>query len=478
MAEAVRSPDTWREGLGHTPAAAWPNAFSSVLAFRRHVRGTRAEMIAFQNRRVRKIVAHAYARVPYYRKLFDQAGVKPRHIRTVSDLDRIPTTSKSDLRGVPLDHLLAEGVDPTSLIEHTTGGSTGEPFTVRRSWIEERILGELRRRTLRLYGATSGSLVVVATFHHRPHHNENRFAELVFNAFGRYRARSLFCLEPPESLLRQFDDLAPDVIGGYAGVLLRLADVITRSGRAVHAPQFVLSGGEVLTKSAARRISVAFRAPVYDTYGSHEFSRIAWECAETGEYHRCDDGVVTEILKGDEPVQPGDTGELVGTALHSYAMPFIRFRLADVVTRGSEVCKCGQPFSTLRGVQGRVVDYFTMPDGSLLHPYVLAHALRDHGLAWVGQYQLIQENVNRIVMRAVPARPPSEDEIASVKRNVAAVVGESVRVELEIVSDLALGERGKFRVYRSLVPGIHADEQGTLQPVAESNDFSLGSAGV
>ncbi|HYN83530.1 MAG TPA: hypothetical protein VES88_18785 [Gemmatimonadaceae bacterium] len=478
MTDGLRSPDTWREGLGHTPAAAWPSAFSSMLAFRRHLRGSRAEIIAFQNRRLRRIVAHAYTNVPYYRRLFDQTGVMPRHIRTVSDLERIPITSKSDLRGVPLDQLLAKGVNPTTLIEHTTGGSTGEPFTVRRAWIEERVLGELRRRTLRLYGATSRSLVVVATFHHRPHRNENRLAEVVLNAFGRYRARSLFCLEPPESLLQQFDDLAPDVIGGYAGVLLRLAHVITKSGRAVHAPQFVLSGGEVLTTNAARRISMAFRAPVYDTYGSHEFSRIAWECADTGEYHRCDDGVITEVLSGDEPVQPGETGELVGTALHSYAMPFIRFRLADVVTRGSDVCDCGQPFSTLRGIQGRVVDYFTMPDGSLLHPYVLAHALRDHGVAWVAQYQLIQEDVRRIVMRAVPARSPSEDEIASVKRNVAAVVGDSVTVELEIVPDLALGERGKFRVYRSFVPGIHADDQETLQSIAENRAFSSGSADV
>lgn len=478
MPERSRSPDTWRTGLGHTPAAAWPSALSSIIAFRRHVRGNRADIVAFQNRRLRSVVAHAYARVPYYRRLFDQAGVRPAHIRTVSDLEKIPVTSKSDLRGLPLDQLLAKGVNPATLIEHTTGGSTGEPFTVRRAWIEERILGELRRRTLRLYGATSGSLIVVATFHHRPHRNENRLVEVVLNAFGRYRARSLFCLEPPESLLQQFDDLAPDVIGGYAGVLLRLAHVITESGRRVHAPEFVLSGGEVLSKSAARRISVAFRAPVYDTYGSHEFSRIAWECAETGEYHRCDDGVITEALNGDQTVQPGETGELVGTALHSYAMPFIRFRLGDVVTRGSDVCDCGLPFSTLRGIQGRVVDYFTMPDGSLLHPYVLAHALRDQGLAWVAQYQLVQENVNRIVMRAVPARQPSEEEITSVKKIVAVVVGDSVSVELEIVPELQLGERGKFRVYRSFVPGIHAEDQATSEPTVENRALSSVSADV
>jgi phenylacetate-CoA ligase len=452
MTDQARPAETLRQGIRQTRATAWPGALASVLAFRKHPRSTRGEIVEFQNRRLRSIVEHAYHRVPYYRRLFDSAGVLPRHIRTVADLSRIPVTSKSDLRALPLSDLVARGVDASTLIEHTTGGSTGEPFTIRRSWIEERILGELRRRTLRLYGATSGSLVVVATFHHRPHRNDKQFAELVLNAFGRYRVRSLFCLEPPETLLRQFSELKPDVIGGYAGILSRLAGVIKESGQTIRPPQFVLSGGEVLTKNAARRISEAFGAPLYDTYGSHEFSRIAWECPVTREYHRCDDGVITEVLRGDEPVESGDAGELVGTALHSYAMPFIRFRLADVVTRGSDVCGCGQPFSTLKGIQGRVVDYFTMPDGSLLHPYVLAHALRDQALAWVAQYQLIQESARRIVVRAVPLKAPSEEDIILMKNTAESVIGKEVAFEIELVNDIPLEDRGKFRVYRSLVP--------------------------
>jgi phenylacetate-CoA ligase len=453
MTDHARSPDSWREGLGHTPATAWPGSFSSILAFRRHVRASRAELVAFQNRRLRRIVAHAYDRVPYYRRLFKDAGLAPRHIRTVSDLERIPVTSKADLREVSLDQLIAKGVNPSTLIEHSTGGSTGEPFTVRRSWMEERILGELRRRTLRLYGATSGSLVVVATFHHRAHRNDNRFLELVLNVFGRYRVRSIFCLESPESILRQFEELRPDVIGGYAGVLSRLARVIADSGRSFRAPQFVLSGGEVLTPSAARRISESFGAPVYDTYGSHEFSRIAWQCPLTADYHCCDDGLIAEVLNDGRPVQENEQGEMVGTALHSYAMPFIRYRLSDVVTQGRPGCACGQPFSTLRRIQGRIVDYFTLPTGALLHPYEIAAALKDRGMSWVGQYQLVQETVDRVVLRAVPLRLPSEDDLTAMKASVQPVVGSGVSFDIDVVDELRLEDQGKFRVYRSLVAG-------------------------
>jgi phenylacetate-CoA ligase len=434
-----------------------PHEASSVIAFRWHTRSNRARLVEFQNRRLRRIVEHAYNRVPYYRRLFDSVGLHPRHIGSVADLQQIPITTKSDIKHLPLSDLLAKGTDPAKLIEHNTGGSTGEPFTVRRSWIEERVLGELRRRTLRLYGASSGALVVVATFHHRPHRNDNRFVELVLNAFGRYRVRSIFCLESPESLLRQFREMAPDVIGGYAGVLSRLAHVIAESGVKTHRPQFLLSGGEVLSNSAAKRISAAFRAPIYDTYGSHEFSRIAWECPATGDYHRCDDGVITEVLRNDQPVDAGEEGEIVGTALHSYAMPFIRYRLGDVATQGRDSCLCGQPFSTLGKIQGRVVDYFTMPNGALLHPYQLAAALKDKGLRWVAQYQLIQQNERNIVLKAVPLIPPAEDDIAEMKRSAESVLGNSVAFDIEIVDRLDLEDRGKFRVYRSLVPNVTAN---------------------
>src|SRR6266496_4642833 len=55
---------------------AWPNAASSVIAFRRHPAAARSVLTEFQNRRLRKIVEHAYNRVSYYRRLFDSVGLR------------------------------------------------------------------------------------------------------------------------------------------------------------------------------------------------------------------------------------------------------------------------------------------------------------------------------------------------------------------------------------------------------------------
>lgn len=430
-----------------------PYTLSSAVAFLSHSRASRATVRAFQDRALGRLVDHAYHRVPYYRELFDRAGIRPRHIRGVGDLHRIPISSKSDLRAVAASDLIARGVDPDTLISHVTGGSTGEPFVIRRSWLEERTLGIVRRRALHYYGAGTRALVAVATFHHRPGRNENRAIERLLNTLGVFRVRPLYCLDPPEVLIRQLADIRPDVIGGYAGVLDRLAAVIAESGAMLKPPACVLSGAEVLDPAAARRISGAFRAPVYDTYGSHEFSRIAWQCRENGEYHRADDSVVTEILAHGEPVSEGEDGELVGTALHSYAMPFIRFSLGDIVSEGKESCACGQPYSTLRDIRGRIVDYFLMPDGHLMHPYEIAAALKNDGMRWVGRYQIVQETRNRIVFTAVPRFNPTPEELDRMRASVRAVLGPAVTFDVRLVSAIEHGPAGKFRVYQSMVTG-------------------------
>jgi len=227
-----------------------------------------------------------------------------------------------------------------------------------------------------------------------------------------------------------------------------------------------------------QQISAAFSAPVFDLYGTHEFNLIAWECQETGEFHVCDDSLITEVLKNGCPVAIGERGEVVGTNLHSFAMPFIRYRLGDLVTRGAETCRCGQPFSTIRGIQGRMLDYFPLPDGRLLHPYEIVLLLLHDAASWIGQYQLTQEREDRLVLRVVPSATPTAQQLAFLKEPVAALLGEGVEFEVMLVPQLQLEPNGKFRVSRSLVKSAYdgldweRPQVPSPYPTAEGTDRS------
>ena len=108
--------------------------------------------------------------------------------------------------------------------------------------------------------------------------------------------------------------------------LASLADASVARGLTL-SPRLVVTTGELLTEPLRARISV-IGSPIRDLYGSNEFNLLAWECpAGQGTYHVCDDAVVLEVVGPDgRPVEVGQTGEVVVTGLHSFAMPFIPSR--------------------------------------------------------------------------------------------------------------------------------------------------------
>jgi phenylacetate-CoA ligase len=214
----------------------------------------------------------------------------------------------------------------------------------------------------------------------------------------------------------------------------------------------VITGGEVLTSHMRHHIQEGFCVPVFDSYGSIEFNLLAWECQSTGEYHSCDDGMITEVLQDGVPVAEGERGDVVGTDLHSFAMPLIRYKLDDVVTKGLEVCRCGQPFSTIRSIQGRILDYFRLSDGRLVHPYEFP--LGREKFPWIREFQIIQHSVDRIVMKIAPFQTPSSDGLRALLEPMKKLLGHDVTFEIELVSDIPREASGKCRVYRSFVqPG-------------------------
>ena len=411
---------------------------------------SRAELAAYQEEQLQCVVAHAYANVPYYRELFDRHGVMPAQIRGLADLDRIPISSKADLCRQPVAELLAAGLRPDRLRRIQTTGSTGVPFALYRSSSEQRMHHLFYLRTHREFGQRLGDRVVrIAARHARRAAKREPMGSLLLAAG--LRSHVLDVTAPPEELLRELAALRPGVIKAYPGMLARLGEELQRSGRADIRPRFVVAVGEVLTGARRAQIEATWGVPVREVYSCWEVGLIAWECRTTGMLHVFDDSVVLEVLGDDgRPVGVGERGEVVLTSLHSFAMPFIRYRLGDVATRGTEGCSCGSPFSTIGMVQGRMLDFFRLPSGRLVHPYEIVAQLREDG--WVGQYQVVQEAADRIVVLIVPGAAFSREKAAAFEARAAAVLGPEASVRTEAVERIEPAPSGKFHLARSLVP--------------------------
>jgi len=417
---------------------------------------------AFRAKRLRRLIRHAYDNVPFYRRHFDRHGLHPDQVHSLADLERIPLTSKQDLQAQPVNDTLAAGQKPESLITRWTEGSTGTPFTIRRTLFEELLLNAFRLRTFRWGGMRlrDRRLFVTDSLDQPTSPDQTRSWLLgLLNRRGflsHHVVNSATPLAQMAEVLRRYE---PDIVGGYPSALAELAEHLSQHHSGLKPPRFVGSGGEVLTPDLREQITKGFGASVYDTYGANEINLIAYECPQTGEMHVMDDAVIVEVLNEGRPVAEGERGEVVVTALHSFAMPFIRYRLEDSVVKGTSACGCGKPFSTIRAILGRTCEYFPLPDGRELHPYDLINAI--WGESWVRRVQIVQERRDRIVVRLVPSNEPSETTLAGLREKLQEQTGTGVEVVISLQSEIPSAPAGKSRVYVSLVnePDRKSDAQ-------------------
>jgi phenylacetate-coenzyme A ligase PaaK-like adenylate-forming protein len=423
-----------------------------------HPRTSRERILAFQARKLRSVVAQAYALVPHTRARFDEAGIHPADIRGPRDLLRLPITSGHRYRRQPIESLLARGVAPDRLVANVTSGSSGRPFTVLRTPIEEHLLNSFRLRGRKQVGFRRNDRIVRIKMTGLGPSKPGPLRRLR-RALGIYRDHTVGCLQPVDDILAELERLRPTAVTGYPGVLTHLATRLLSAGRSLPDLRLISTGGESVTRFRRERIERGFGVRAFETYGAHEFNLMAWECPQSGLLHVCDDGVVLEVLKDGRPAEIGEEGEVVATALHSYAMPFIRYGTGDIAVRGPDRCPCGQPFSTLERVRGRAHDYFHLVDGTTVHPNeIMVPVIVEHG-HWIDQYRITQHTRSSVTLKISPLHPPGAGDLDAIRRLIGTVLGDEVKATIELVDDIPSDPSAKFRLCRCMVQSELDDER-------------------
>jgi phenylacetate-CoA ligase len=432
------------------------SVWRAAMAAIGHGGAPRARLLAFQDRAVARLVDHAQRRVPFYRGRLARAGIRVGDIGSVADLTRLlPVIGKDEIRAEPSAALLDESRDPATLVSISTTGSTGRPFRIVNSWLEYRLLHLFRLRAHRQFGRRAGDRFAEIDQPIAQHPNDHKALGDMLRAAGLEARIQLSLYESPQVLLERLQVFRPDIVTSYPSMLLRLGRELRERDIRQVGPRFLITNSEVLPSWARARIAETWGCRVFEFYDCHECNLIAWECPAGHGLHCNEDVAVIEVLRDGRPAAVGERGEVVITSLHSYAMPLIRFALGDVAVRGPTPCPCGQPFATLRAVEGRMVDFFRLPDGRWLHPYRLIENLDRDGTDWVRQYRLIQEREDRIVFSFVPAAGFAPERLAAFVDHAREAVGSAVAIEARPVDRLDPGPGGKFRPARSLLAGEH-----------------------
>jgi phenylacetate-CoA ligase len=397
-----------------------------------------------QDSKLVRLLRHSYERVPYYRRLFDSVRVKPEDIKGVKDLTRLPLTSKEELRDLPQRDILARGCDPRRCRKAVTSGSTGIPLTILYRRQDLTRINLAWGRTYFVHGVKPWHRMATFTGQRDAPKDRSWYEYL-----GLMQRKVLSTWDHPDRWISELGAWQPHALSGYVMTLRLLGRAMQAQKTTGITPNVVFQTSGLLDEPSRRFLRSVFGVRIVDVFGSHEGGCIAWECATCAGYHINADMVVVEIVDGGRLVPPGEEGEIVVTNLHSYAMPFIRYRQGDVGRLAQESPQCGRGLPLMKIIEGRLGDFIVLPSGKRLSPHPFFVALDT--TAGITRWQLVQETPHRLHVKVVVAHGFSGHGSQAARASLQAIVGEDMEVIVSEVDAIPHDPAQKFRSVRSML---------------------------
>ena len=309
-------------------------------------------------RRLKTTIDRIYSNVPFYRRKLEENGITPDDIRSLEDLQRIPFTTKEDLRDNYPYGMFAVPMDNVVRI-HASSGTTGQPTVVGYTARDVNTWAELMARSLAAGGATREDII----------HNAYGYGLFTGGLGVHYGAEKLGASVIPVSrgkTKRQIvimKDFGPTILTATPSYALHLAEVADEMGVSFEDLKFKFGifGAEPWSENMREDIEKKLNLTAVDIYGLSEVigPGVAIECYEgKNGLHIFEDHFIPEIIDpatGD--VLPyGETGELVFTSITKEAFPVIRYRTRDITSLNPEPCICGRTHIRMNRVSGRTDD--------------------------------------------------------------------------------------------------------------------------
>ena len=306
---------------------------------------------------LKNLVETLYSRVPFYRKKMQDMKVTPKDIHCIADIEKLPFTTKDDLRE-NYPHGLRASAQERIVEVHMSSGTTGKPVVNEYTLKDIDIWRESMARTMAGAGCTRDDIV------------QNCYGYGLFTggAGAHYGAMTIGAEVLPMSsgnterqlmILRDFGSTMLTCTPSYA---LYLAEEAAEAG--IDLKTLPISkgcfGAEPWSENMRVEIEERFNMKAYDIYGLTEIigPGVAFECEAQQGLHVNEDFFYPEIIDPTtgKALTPGEKGELVFTTITREGTPLLRYRTRDITSFIPEPCTCGRTTIRMRRLFGRTDD--------------------------------------------------------------------------------------------------------------------------
>ncbi|WP_299051306.1 phenylacetate--CoA ligase PaaK [uncultured Nocardioides sp.] len=398
-------------------------------------RASTDELRALQTERLRWTVRHAYENVPHYRAAFEAAGAHPDDVRELSDLARLPFTTKADLRENYPFGMFAVPRERVARV-HASSGTTGRPTVVGYTVDDLDVWSDVVARSIRAAGGRAGHVVHVAY----------GYGLFTGGLGAHYGAERLGCTVVPvsggmtERQVQLIGDFAPDVIMVTPSYMLAIVEEMERQGIDPRTTSLKVGifGAEPWTDDMRHELEQRLDMHAVDIYGLSEVMGpgVASECVETKDgptiwedhfYPEVIDPITGDVLPD------GEEGELVFTSLTKQAMPVIRYRTRDLTRL---LPGTARTMRRMGKITGRTDDMIILRGVNLFPTQIEELILRDlPALSPHFQCRLSRpgtlDELTVVVERREGVGPESaEDAGRTLRERIKAVIGVTVAVDV------------------------------------------------
>ncbi len=316
-----------------------------------------SEKKALQLDRLKWVTKWVYDRVPHYKKKFDELKVKPEDIKSLDDIQRLPFTSKDDLReNYPFQMFARDMKDIVRI--HSSSGTTGKPTVVGYVKEDIKTWSEVTARTLCCCGGDPGTILQNAygyglfTGGLGIHYGAERLGATCIPISGGNTQKQIMIMQ----------DFGSTMISCTPSYSLYIAEVAEEMGVDFQSLPLKngMFGAEPWSNNMRIEIEKKLHINAYDIYGLSEIigPGVSSECEAQNGLHIFDDHFYPEIIDSDtgEVLPYGEQGELVFTTLTKQAFPVIRYRTKDITRLYTEKCSCGRTHYRMERTTGRSDD--------------------------------------------------------------------------------------------------------------------------
>ena len=402
------------------------------------------ELYNYQWEKIKFLLFYVNENIPYYTKLFNQIGCHPNDIKNWDDFRKIPILTKEDVRSRINDFIPLNCKNINQLIEHKTGGSTGEPFVFYKEHRSYIIDQAFRNHHWKRVGYQEGDSIII--FRGDVLQNNELFKQYRFYNVWRF---SSYHLSPKylNSYVDMLNRIKPNFLYVYPSSLYTFTKLLINSDYTLNfSPIAILCDSEPLFDFQRTLFEKFYSSRVYSWLGLAEQTTLAYECEYSTSLHVSPQHSYVELLDdiGLPINEKGMVGSIIGTSLYRLTTPLIRYNAGDLATfEGTQCSLCGRQYHLLGKIEGRSQNLLILNDGRQIPLFHIPTTFNFEAFKRIKKLQMVQNIKGQLIIKISTTEVFNDNDESEIKSKMNAAVNNQLRISFVYTDDFIQSVSGK-----------------------------------